>query len=254
MNFRKNGSRIVRVVLASGMAIIAISCSVVSQDRSLESGRETPSSRGNRNAEIDVRPAATRPSELVEEIRGVVYFSAGVSQASISQLLGTVNDLAARGCGEVVILINSHGGKVSSTFFAYDTLTHLPIKIVTCNAGQCASAANYIFAAGVERYCAPNATFMFHHNSHTPAGSTKSITNYAEAASRDEERMHAILKKAMPGSSFKTYDFFGSDLYLDRESAAKLKFVTHEGMPDLISSVPPDFIRRIADPQNPVNQ
>ncbi len=65
---------------------------------------------------------------------------------------------------ELYFLIASNGGDVDSGFVLYNFLLSLQGKIVVTmhNTGTIDSIANVIFAAGQNRYAAPNASFLFH--------------------------------------------------------------------------------------------
>jgi ATP-dependent Clp protease, protease subunit len=91
-----------------------------------------------------------------------VSFTAEVIPATTETLLRTCTDLANKGVSTVYMLLSTPGGSVMNGLAVYNVLRGMPFKLVTHNVGSVNSIGNVIFLAGEERYCCPNANFMFH--------------------------------------------------------------------------------------------
>ncbi len=63
---------------------------------------------------------------------------------------------------KLYLLLSSEGGSVEEAFSLYNLLRCLPVRIVTVNMGQIASAGNILFLAGEERYACEHSYFHFH--------------------------------------------------------------------------------------------
>jgi ATP-dependent Clp protease protease subunit len=63
----------------------------------------------------------------------------------------------------------SAGGWTAKAAAVYNMLRALPLRLVTYNVGEVASAANMLFLAGEERYACPQDTFALHPGSFTAA-------------------------------------------------------------------------------------
>jgi ATP-dependent protease ClpP protease subunit len=60
------------------------------------------------------------------------------------------------------LMLSSEGGSIEEAFSLYNLMRCLPVKIITINMGQIASAGNILFLAGEERYCCEHSYFHFH--------------------------------------------------------------------------------------------
>lgn len=91
-----------------------------------------------------------------------ISFTAEVSEATVEALLGLCGQIATQGILQVCLMLSTPGGSVAHGITAYNTLRALPFRLVTHNTGNVNSIGNVLFLAGEDRYCSPNATFMFH--------------------------------------------------------------------------------------------
>ncbi len=111
---------------------------------------------------------------------------------------------------ELYFLIASNGGDVDSGFVLYNFLLSLQGKIVVTmhNTGTIDSIANVIFAAGQNRYAAPNASFLFHGVSMN-FGGPQNRTALKEALSRLEGMENRIALTVSKHSKLTTAELTG---------------------------------------------
>lgn len=91
-----------------------------------------------------------------------ISFVRPVNEDSVSKLLDTVNRAIFDKFYNIILLMNSAGGIVSSGVAAFNQLKALPINITTYNIGNVGSIATLLFLAGNTRIAVPNSTFFFH--------------------------------------------------------------------------------------------
>jgi ATP-dependent protease ClpP protease subunit len=91
-----------------------------------------------------------------------ISFHAQITEQTAQNLLGATFNLLQQGVSEIVYLLSTPGGSVSSGITVYNTLKGLPIPTTMHNVGNIDSIGNSIFLAGKKRYACPHSTFMFH--------------------------------------------------------------------------------------------
>lgn len=95
------------------------------------------------------------------------------------------------------ILIDSEGGDIEPTFFLYNYLCNLKtigIDTITNALGECKSSALLIFAAGTERVCGLDTTFMIHDSMFSSdERSTKEMLAYAKYLDYQSSRYYEAI-------------------------------------------------------------
>ncbi len=89
-------------------------------------------------------------------------FTAEINAKTTQSLLAGCAKYANEGVQCIYLLLSTPGGQVREGITCYNVLRALPIKLITHNTGYVDSVGNVVFLAGEERFCSPNATFMFH--------------------------------------------------------------------------------------------
>jgi ATP-dependent protease ClpP protease subunit len=97
-------------------------------------------------------------------------FNAAIDRKAAEQLTIMVADAIRNGFQEINICMSSLGGVLDHTYYAFNILESLSIKIVTWNVGNIQSAANILYLCGDERYATPASTFFFHQTAGDFAG------------------------------------------------------------------------------------
>jgi len=89
-------------------------------------------------------------------------FNGMLDRKSVEQLVSMCGDAKAAGFQEITLCLSSLGGFLVDTYYAYNMLEALPVKLITVNTSTVQSAANMLFLCGDERYSCPGCTFFFH--------------------------------------------------------------------------------------------
>lgn len=100
----------------------------------------------------------------------------GVTTADFYDALRAIGDVE-----QINVLIQSHGGDVSTGFAIYDILARHPARVVVRVVGLAASMASVIAMAGDEVVMPENARMMVHNPWGQVEGDAKSISSFAEA-------------------------------------------------------------------------
>jgi ATP-dependent Clp protease protease subunit len=87
--------------------------------------------------------------------------------------------------------INSPGGRITSMYAIYDTMTYITPDIVTVGIGSVASAGSFILAAGTKgkRFVLPNTEVMIHELSSGYQGKAGDIRVHYKHVERLYEKM-----------------------------------------------------------------
>jgi ATP-dependent protease ClpP protease subunit len=95
---------------------------------------------------------------------GGVYigFNWGIDRPTSARLVELISYAHADGHERVNLMISSSGGTLIDAHYAVECISAIPIKLVTWNMSAVQSAANMLFALGVERYATPGSWFSFH--------------------------------------------------------------------------------------------
>jgi ATP-dependent Clp protease protease subunit len=128
-----------------------------------------------------------------------VSFSAEINQPTTEALLGVCADLANRKVDIVYLMLSSPGGSVMCGLTLYNVLRAMPFKLITHNVGNVDSIGNCVFLAGTERYCCPNATFMFHGVGFDVSGTVrfdeKLLRERTDGVQADQRRIAAVIRE-----------------------------------------------------------
>ena len=130
-------------------------------------------------------------------IQVYISFHAPINEHTTQQLLGVTFQQLNEGATEIVYLISTPGGAVSSGIALYNTIKGLPINTIMHNVGNIDSIGNAVFLAGKERVACKHATFMFHGvGFDTPAGlrlERKDLNELLDGIESDEAKMGGII-------------------------------------------------------------
>lgn len=126
-----------------------------------------------------------------------ISFHAPINEHTTQQLLGVTFQQLNEGATEIVYLLSTPGGAVSSGIALYNTLKGLPINTVMHNVGNIDSIGNAIFLAGKKRFACKHATFMFHGvGFDIPAGlrlERKDLNERLDGIESDESKIGGII-------------------------------------------------------------
>ena len=124
---------------------------------------------------------------------------------------------------DIVIYINSPGGRVSSCLAIYDVMNYIKPDVSTVCIGQAASAAAFILSAGTrgKRFALKNARIMLHQVSGGAMGHIEDMKRSVEEA----ERLNDLMLKEWASMTGKTVKQIKKDLdrdyYVGPEEAKK---------------------------------
>ncbi|AFZ51127.1 ClpP family protease [Dactylococcopsis salina] len=91
-----------------------------------------------------------------------------INNDTVGNLVNLLTQLSNQGIEDVLLVINSGGGKVKSGMMAYEYLKNLPINLHTHNIAMSSSAASWIYCAGDKRTASPNSYFTLHYSTTNP--------------------------------------------------------------------------------------
>lgn len=130
---------------------------------------------------------------------------------------------------DINIYINSPGGEVDSLYAIYDTMTYIKPDIVTIAFGTCASAANFILAAGTKgkRYALPNANLMMHEFSGGAQGMAHDLMNRVEHMKKLHARMAQHYSEFTGQDVEKIKEDMKKDYYMTPEEAKEYGLIDH---------------------------
>lgn len=95
-------------------------------------------------------------------------FNAAIDRKASEQLVYVVNDAMRNGYGEVNLCLSSVGGILDQTYYLYNIIEAIDIRLITWNVGNIQSAANILFLCGDKRYATQGSTFFFHQTGYDP--------------------------------------------------------------------------------------
>ena len=127
-----------------------------------------------------------------------VVFSGPINDTRIGNLNNAVLRARENHPGkDIVIFIDSYGGKVEAALNGYNLIRNLEVNVWTINTGLVHSIATTLFLAGDRRLCQPGADFGFHGvtwpNEGLPLYRT-TTEGIAESIARDESRISAVFQ------------------------------------------------------------
>lgn len=123
----------------------------------------------------------------------------------------TLDEFVANGATKVHVRINSPGGLVGEAAAIVTALNECLAEVHTYNDGRCYSAAADIWASGVIRHMAKNATMMIHIARGAVAGTPKQMNSYVEMLNKVSDATCKNLAEAMN----LTYDEVHQKFYAD---------------------------------------
>ena len=127
-----------------------------------------------------------------------VRFFAKVDNASIGNLITTVEEKLGEGFKRFMLLISSPGGKVSAGLTGYNFFKGIPAEVQTFNLGNADSIAAVLYCAGVKRYCVPQGRFLLHGvTAHLPGGAfdEKSLNERVKGLQSDRLTISEIIAR-----------------------------------------------------------
>jgi len=101
---------------------------------------------------------------LFEQYPGGCYlgFNAAIDRKAAEAIMTSIKSSQQAGFDTINLSITSVGGIMDQTYYLFNMIESLPLKMITWNVGNIQSAANILFLCGDERYAVPNSTFFFH--------------------------------------------------------------------------------------------
>lgn len=123
-------------------------------------------------------------------------FNAAIDRKAAEQIVSVISDAQKNGYTEVNLCMSSIGGILDQTYYAFNLIEAMPIKIITWNIGNLQSASVILFMAGDERYATPGSTFFFHQTGYD-APNTRITEPYLQeklkAVQYDDNRSASII-------------------------------------------------------------
>lgn len=86
----------------------------------------------------------------------------------LADLMQAVDQSIEHGCTDILLVINSFGGKYSVGIATYNYLSNLPVTLRTHNIAATSSAAVLLYCAGDVRTASPNSHFLLHNGQLSP--------------------------------------------------------------------------------------
>lgn len=125
-----------------------------------------------------------------------ISFHAPINDHTAQHLLGATFNQLQHGATEIVYMISTPGGSVSSGITIYNAIKGLPVLVTMHNIGNIDSIGNSIFLAGTKRYACPHSTFMFHGVGFDVGNQRlerKNLEEYLSGLRSDEARIGSII-------------------------------------------------------------
>lgn len=177
------------------------------------------------------------PQQSLQQVRETLYinFFSEVNPASVSQLIGTIQQGLRKGKKKFYLLISSTGGNLMSGITAYNFLKSISEKIITYNYAYTDSVALVLFCVGSERYCLPNARFLLHEVSSKVQGSERQIKQQIRILDKDINMLVSIIAETSGQKKEKIIKDMSDGISLYGKEAVKYGLVQEikDQLPDL---------------------
>lgn len=162
-------------------------------------------------------------------IEAWITFAGPIDNMAASKIFGGFQLLVQANVTRAHLLIQSAGGVVGDGIAIYNYLRHLPLEIVSYNAGAVESIAVLIYLAGKVRKASKHSIFLIHKTTFplmAPVGAME-LSVRADAARLNDGNVEAILRSeiSLPDEKWATHSV--SDLVISADDALGCKLV-HE--------------------------
>lgn len=135
---------------------------------------------------------------------------------------------------EIILVINSSGGKTREALAIYELLKATNLPITTIALGNCSSSATILFALGFKRLIAPNTRYMLHQGSFHIAEDCRLTLNDLQEIIGDLEELIESIKDKLSATCSKDISEFleatfscSKDTVLSCEEAISLGLATN---------------------------
>ncbi len=197
--------------------------------REVETGYLVPTvleqtSRGERSYDLYSRLLAER----------IVFLGTEIDDAVANLVMGQLLHLDADDTDRPIALyINSPGGSVTAGFAIYDTMQYVRSEVATVCAGQAASMAALLLAAGApgRRTSLPHSRVLLHQ----PSGGARGQATDIEIAAREVERLRAVKEGLLARHTGQSVERIRADL--DRDFLLTAEQARDYGVVDEVLSV-----------------
>jgi ATP-dependent Clp protease protease subunit len=159
-----------------------------------------------------------------------VVFEGYITITSAQEILGHMNDLAARGIPRVVLAMLTPGGQSEPGLDLYDALRAMPFQLATHAVGTVESLGVAVYLAGDERLIGPQATLMVHESrivvpqpTGIPLSEARQRVTEMEA---DDARERAILVDRTPLDDAQARTLVEAETRWDAQSAVAAGLAT----------------------------
>ena len=112
----------------------------------------------------------------------VNFFDRSLKHKDLKDLMLAIDRAMVKGCNDILLVINSSGGKINVGVAAYNYLSKLPVRLRTHNIANTSSAAILLYCAGDIRTASHNSYFLVHNGQLSPGSG---LTIAEVSASRD---------------------------------------------------------------------
>lgn len=167
-------------------------------------------------------------SELLSERR--IFFTEEVNDEVCKQLIQQIMYLNSQSSDEIVMYINSPGGKIDCGLPVYDAMRMSKAPIRTVCIGTAASMGSILFLAGDKREMLPHARVMIHDPSFgggSYAGKKPhEIQSEVDRLNEFREKLCKIIAERTGRTLEEIYEKTKDDSYFDAEEAIKFGLAT----------------------------
>ena len=166
----------------------------------------------------------------------IIIITGEINDQMASSICGQLLYLSSISQEDILIYINSPGGRVSSGMAILDTMNYVPCDVSTICMGMCASMAAVLLCAGKvgKRYALPNSEVMIHQPLGEMAGQAKDMEIAVDHIKQMKNRLYQI----MADQTGKTVKQIGIDCDRDNYMSAD-EAVAYGLVDDVITSMKP---------------
>lgn len=128
---------------------------------------------------------------------------------------------------DIVVIIDSYGGKVDEMWAMQDTMQLLRCKVHTLCIGKAMSCGQMILIGGDKgcRYATPNSRILMHEISDWLFGNVTALKNYTDELSRMDRQFRKFVLKQTKLKKAQLNEMLKKDYYMTPEEALEFGFI-----------------------------
>lgn len=159
----------------------------------------------------------------------IILFNRAFDHEAVNFFFERMTHFEEKNVDKVTVIINSHGGHVSSLKSILDYMYNSPIHIVTVASGMVASCGICLVMAGDTRLAFPDATFMSHEFSTLSMGKLHELK--ADRKAQDDMNKfflkHYATHTGLSEPDIKAHLLNQSDVWMTSKEAVKMGIIDH---------------------------